>query len=83
MLTENARLLPMCTADDRLPVRGMALLWALNAWDGVYNWPMFVSELIDLLIRESPTDAPHFSFHLNLPYSDPLLKPIWTVGAAW
>ena len=54
-----------------------ASLWRI----GVYNWPMFLSELIDLRIRESPTDAPHFSFRLNLPYSDPLLKPIWTVGA--
>ena len=36
---------------------------------------MFLSELIDLRIRESPTDAPHFSFRLNLPYSDRLLKP--------
>jgi hypothetical protein len=36
---------------------------------------MFLSELIDLRIRESPTYAPPFSFRLNLPYSDPLLKP--------
>ena len=42
---------------------------------GVYNWPMFLSELIDLQIRESPTYAPPFSFRLNLPYADPLLKP--------
>jgi hypothetical protein len=39
------------------------------------NWPMFLSELIGLRIRESPTYAPPFSFRLNLPYSDPLLKP--------
>ena len=32
---------------------------------------MFLSELIDLRTRESPTDAPHFSFRLDLPYSDP------------
>ena len=36
---------------------------------------MFLSELIDPRIRESPTYAPPFSFRLNLPYSDPLLKP--------
>ena len=36
---------------------------------------MSLSELIDLRIRESPTYAPPFSFRLNLPYSDPLLKP--------
>src|SRR5215472_1060935 len=52
-----------------------------NPRDGVYNRPMFLSGLIDLRIRESPTDAPPFSFRLNLPYSDPLLNPIWTVAA--
>ena len=36
---------------------------------------MFLSELIDLRIRESPTDAPPFSFRFNLPYSDPLFEP--------
>jgi hypothetical protein len=35
---------------------------------------MFLSELIDLRIKERPTDAPHFSFRLNLPYCNPLLK---------
>jgi hypothetical protein len=54
---------------------------APNQREGVYNRPLFLSELIDLRIRESPTDAPHFSFRLNLPYSDPLLNPIWTVTA--
>src|SRR5215471_21158852 len=36
---------------------------------------MFLSKLIDLRIRESPTYAPPFSFRLDLPYSDPILKP--------
>ena len=43
---------------------------------GVYNRLMFWPELIDLRIRESPTDAPHFSFRLESPYSEPLLNPI-------
>jgi hypothetical protein len=30
--------------------------------DGVYNWPMFLSELIDLRISGSPTDATLFFF---------------------
>jgi hypothetical protein len=43
---------------------------------GVYNRLMFLSELIDLRTRESPTEAPHFSFRLESPYSEPLLNPI-------
>jgi hypothetical protein len=33
---------------------------------GVYNRLMFLSELIDLRIRESPPEAPHFSFSFGI-----------------
>ena len=36
---------------------------------------MFLSELIDLRTRESPTEVPHFSFRLESPYSEPLFEP--------
>jgi hypothetical protein len=33
------------------------------------------------LVHWTAGNAPHFSFRLNLPYSEPLLNTIWTVAA--
>lgn len=57
-----------------LPPNHMTTWYQCQRSEWMPNWPKFLSELIDLRIRESPTYAPPFSFRLSFPSSDPILK---------